>query len=183
MKPLTARERRLVAVAIALALAALAWLGLVRPVLGGFVERTQQREQLAARFEQNERMIARIAMLRRAAEQQRRSAADFALPAASAEEGAELLRVRLGESLTAAGGELRSGEPIEAPAGWVRASAGGVMSYAQMVAWLERLGRERPYLVIETLVVGADRSINSNRLDQLDVNVEASIPLAATDPR
>ena len=71
MKPLSPRERKLVAVALLLGVIALIWIALLQPVLDGFTERAEQRAELADRYAQNERLIGRIGQLRRVAEQQR----------------------------------------------------------------------------------------------------------------
>jgi len=183
MKPLTPRERKLVAVALLLAALALAWLALIAPVFAGFAAREARAQDLALRHAQNERLIARIPQLRRAAEAQARQRAVFALVAAGPVPAGELLKERLEAALVAGGGELRGSEVVETRAGWVRASASGVVSNDQLVAWLGRLSTQQPYLVLESLSVGADRTINSNRADLMDVKLEASIPLAAANPR
>lgn len=183
MNQLSPRERRLVAIGLALAALALVWLALLGPLLSGFAERASQRERLTAQYLQNERMIARIGALRRAAETQAQGAADFVASARDAEAASEMLKTRLADSLTRAGGELRASEGIEAQPGWVRASVSGVVSYPQLVVWLDRLSNDPPYLVVELLSVSADRAINTNRLDLMDVQLEASIPLAPAHTR
>jgi type II secretory pathway component PulM len=183
MNQLTPRERKLAAIGLAVAALALVWLAVIGPLLLGFAERASQRERLIAQYLQNERMIARTSALRRAAEKQAQGAADFVVSARDADAAAELLKTRLADSLTRAGGELRASEGVEAQPGWVRASVSGVVSYPHLVVWLDRLSNEPPYLVVESLSVAADRAINSNHLDLMDVQLEASIPLAPAHAR
>jgi len=183
MKPLSSRERKLVAIGLLIAALALVWLGLVQPIAGGFASRAGQREQLATQYAQNERLIARIAGLRRVAEEQRRSRSAFAIDAPNAEQASERLKERLEASLLKAGGELRATESVEAPPGWARASITALVTNEQLVDWLGRLANEPPYLSMESLTVGADRALNSNRLDLLDVKLEAAIPLGNTNAR
>jgi len=188
MKPLSPRERKLVAAGLLVAAFALLWLAIVQPIISGFSERDDRRESLIAQYQQNERLIGRIGALRRAAEDQNRLRSVYAIAAPDAVQGGERLKERLELSLEGAGGELRASESVDAPAGWVRASASALVSNQQLVAWLARLGNYPPYLVIESLTVGADRAVNSNRLDLMDVKIEASIPLGqnaagASNPR
>lgn len=177
------RERKLVAVGLAVAALALVWLAVISPFVSGFAERARQREQLTAQYGQNERMIARISRLRRAAVGQAQVATNYFATARDADQATELLKTRLADSLTRAGGELRASESVETKQGWVRASVSGVVSYPQLIAWLDRLSNVPPYLVIETLSVSADRAINTNHLDLMDVQLEASIPLSPAHAR
>ena len=50
MNGLALRERRLIAIALLLALVAAVWLGVVRPVIGGFQDRADQRIGSAERL-------------------------------------------------------------------------------------------------------------------------------------
>lgn len=183
MKPLSARERKLVAAALLLGAIALAWLAVAQPLLGGFSARAERRQELADQYAQNERLIARIPQLRRTAEDQRKQRAAIALAAPDAGQAAELLKERLETALTASGGELRGTEAIETRPGWARASASGVVSNDQLVGWLGSLSAQQPYLVLESLTIGADRAINSNHADLMDVKLEASIPLSSPHAR
>ncbi len=183
MKTLSARERKLLAIALALAAIALVWLALVQPLLDGFTQRAERREFLSRQYAQNERLISRMSSLRRAAETQRKAGAAYAITAPGASEAGEALRTRLADSLATAGGELRAAEAGEASPGWVRASATGVMSYAQLLGWLDRLANEPPYLVVEGLNINADRALQSNSIDLMDVQLETSIPFVPAKPR
>ena len=183
MKQMTPRERRLVAIGLLVAALAVVWLGLIQPLRAGFADRAERRAELAAQHARNQRLIARTASLRRTAEALRDRQSEFAVRAPDAEQGAEILRQRLEDSLTRAGGQLRSSETAEAPAGWVRASLSAESSHEQMIDLLQRLQTETPYLVIESLSIGADRALNSNRADLLHVKLEAALPLAPSQPR
>ena len=129
MKPLSPRERKLVAVALLLGVIALIWIALLQPVLDGFTERAEQRAELADRYAQNERLIGRIGQLRRVAEQQRSQSAAYALAAPDSGQAAELLKERLAATLDKSGGELRGTEAVETRAGWARASASASSSF------------------------------------------------------
>jgi general secretion pathway protein M len=183
MRTLSGRERKLVAIAILLGAIALVWLGLVQPLISGFSDRAERRAELSREYVQNERLIGRIAALRRAAEAQRAKAADYAIAAENAGQAGELLKTRLADSFGRAGGELRATDAVEPAAGWVRAGVTGVMSYDQLITLLDHLSQDPPYLVLDALSVNADRAVNSNNLDLMDVHLEASIPFAPAKPR
>lgn len=183
MRAISPRERRLVAVGLLVAVIAVAWLGVIQPLLGSFSSHAAERENLRRQYAANERLVARIPFLRRAAEDQARLGADYALQAPDADQAGEVLRARLEDSLTKAGGELRSSDIVEAEPGWAGASASALVSNAQLIDWLRRLQTEPPYLALEAMSISADRALNSNHLDLLDVKIEASIPLAAPNQR
>lgn len=183
MKSLSSRERKLVAIGVLIALLALGWLGVIQPIINGFSERAARREALVMQYSQNLRLIARIELLRRAAEDQRKRSGAYAIFAPSAEQASERLKERLEASLIKAGGELRSTESVDTRQGWVQANAAATVSNDQLVRWLGLLGTDEPYLAMESLTVAADRALNSNRPDIMDVKIEVSIPLGDTDRR
>jgi type II secretory pathway component PulM len=183
MKPLSTRERKFVAIGLLVAVFALVWLGALQPILGGFTARAEQQTLLANQYAQNERMIDRMAGLRRVAEDQRRLGTLYALDAANAEQASDKLKERLAASLEKAGGELRASETIDAPDGWVRVSATALVSNEQLAAWLGMLNNEQPYLVMESLTIVADRALNTGQLDLMDVKIETSIVLDQTNAR
>ena len=51
------------------------------------------------------------------------------------------------------------------------------------VSYCESCRTFNAYIVVESLSVAADRAINSNHLDLMDVQLEASIPLAPAHAR
>lgn len=183
MKPLSPRERKLVAVGLLATTLALVWLAAMQPVLAGFAARGERREALLAQYAQNERLIGRIAALRRAAEEQARQRATYAVEAGNADQAAEHLKERLAASLVKAGGELRASENVEARPGWVRASVTALVSNNQLLDWLGLVTSQRPFLALESLTMSADQAHNSNHLDLMDVKLEASVPFAPTNAR
>lgn len=174
MKPLSTRERKLVAIGLLVATFTLFWLALVRPIYGSFVANTDRRIELRQQYAQNERLIGQISGLRRAAEEQGKQQSLYALNAPNAEQAGERLKERLEASLEKAGGELRATESVDAPNGWVRARSTALVSNEQLTAWLGMLNNEQPYLAMESLTIVADRALNSGRLDLMDVKIEVS---------
>ena len=183
MKPLTARERKLVAVGLLVVAFALFWLALVQPLYGIFAGNAERRIELQQNFRQNERLIARISTLRRAAEEQQKTQWQYAIKAQNAEQASEVLKARLESSLAKVGGELRSTEHVEASAGWAQASATALVSNEQLTNWIYLLNKQQPYLVVESLNIVADRALNSGRLDLMDVKIEVSIAINQTNAR
>lgn len=183
MRTLLPRERRLLAIAVLALVIAAAWLGAIQPLLGGFANRAAERDALIAHYAANERMIARIPDLRRAAEEQARGGGDYQLAAPDAGQGAEILRTRLEDSLARAGGQLRASAAVDAENGWVAAHASARLTHAQLIDWLGRLQNEPPYLALSSLKISAERALVDNHDDLLDVDLEASIPLAAPHAR
>lgn len=183
MRPLSRRERRLIALGLLAAALALAWLAIVRPIASGFAERQARREQSMAEHARNQRLIASIPELRRIAEQRRGIAHVHAIAAPDAEQGGEILRERLEASVDASGAQLRGSESVEAPPGWVRARVSAAMPEPRLVQWLARLSSTPPYLALESLSIGTAPDGARSPSQQLDVTLEASLPLAQTNAR
>ncbi len=183
MNALTLRERRLVAVAVLIAIIAFVMLAIINPLVSGFSTRATQREALTNQYGQNERLIARTVDLRRAAETQNQLLPLFSLSAPNAEAGGELLKARLEAALEKSGGELRSSETTEAKPGWAGARISVLVTNAQLTSWLGLLVTQQPYLSLDSISIAADRALNSGRLDGMDVKIEVSIPLAKAKSR
>ena len=176
MSGLTARERRLVAILILLAIVAGVCRLAIIPFVDGFSERRDARERLSLSFEHNQRLIESIPMLRRRAEAQQADRRRFALAAPSPAIAQDRLKERLGDRLAAAGGELSGMEDVSASPGWVGASIQGTLTLAQLVALLDELQNQQPYLVVTDMTIVADRALQSGKLDEMDVKIEVAIP-------
>jgi len=60
MRPLQPRERQIVAVGILILVIAIVWFGLVQPIIGGFISRAEERNDLLAAYQRNERVLTGI---------------------------------------------------------------------------------------------------------------------------
>ena len=96
---------------------------------------------------------------------------------------ARLLRERLEASVDATGAQLRGSETVEAPAGWVRARVSAAMPESALLQWLARLSSTPPYLSLESLTIGTAPGGARSPSEQLDVTLEATLPLAHTNAR
>lgn len=163
----------MVAVLILVAILAAVWLGIVAPLLDGFAGRASERARLATVFAANNRLVASVPRLRRAAERQAADAARFALVAPDQAAAAEVLKERLSDAIVRAGGQVRSTQDVESDPGWVAASAEARLRYPALIALLADLQNQAPYLAISTFSVAADRGAQTGAPDILEVHLEA----------
>lgn len=177
MRPLTARESRLVAVLILLALVALVLAVIVGPIVGGFQQRAQERTLLAQRFQTNERRIAALDALQHEAERQQDALRGVFIAAPDADEAGETLREQVEATAQAAGVRVRATEAMQAGEdGWVRAALEAQMTHGQLADLLARLNRQAPPVVIAALTINAADAANNPKADVIDVRLEATAP-------
>jgi hypothetical protein len=176
IRPLSAREQKLVAIAILVLLLWLTWSVIVSPVIDGFVARSEQRAVLRAAYERNSRLINAIPTLRRQAQRQNESLRAFIIASPNPALARSALRDRLRRDVTALGGEVTALQDAPSPAGTVRAWVQARMSLEQLDHLLAKINDTPPYLVIESLRVSADRAMQTGHLDILEIRLEVSIP-------
>lgn len=174
MRPLTARERRLVALGLLVLAIGLLWLVVIGPLVGGFFERAQDRRDLWAAQRRNERLIASMSALRATAEAQARLAPRFALGASSEAAASEAFKDRLRRLATDEGFTIKGVEdlPADGPPGDVKVRADLTLTLNQLYETVRRLQSEDAYVVVDYLSVTADRSLAAGRLSPLDVRLE-----------
>lgn len=177
MRPFSLRERKLVAVLILLALIGLCYLLIVGPIASGFAARAEFRQQLGLRYAHNQRTIAAVPRLRRQAERQRAAVSAFVIEVRSIEAGREQLKQRLQQDIGRIGGELREPRDAEGRPGWARAGVSARLTLAQLTRLLAELQNQPPYLVVESLTVGADDALVTGQSSLMDVELDVSIPL------
>lgn len=177
MRPISARERRLVALLILTAAATVVYFLVVAPIFAGFQARADRQDRLTLTYLHNVRTIATIPRLRRDAEAARAAAASFYLPGTNAEAGREWLKDRLQRAVEEAGGTFRDGADADAPAGWARARGAARMTLPQLAAALARLQNQPPWLIVDSVTMNAGNVLASGQTPVLDVEIEAAIPL------
>lgn len=178
MNGLSARERRLLALAILVGLLVLLWIALISPVIGGFAARDAERQRLIALYQRDQRLLDAVPVWRAEAERQKRTASAFAVLAPSDVQAQETLRTRLTAAILASGAAAPSAQDIQAnlPAGWIGARADGQLTLAQLNDSLRRLENEEPYVIVDYLSINAERAFRSGRAEPLDVRLEISAP-------
>lgn len=174
MTQLSARERRLVAIAILVAMIALLLYVVILPIVDGFAERSQAREALLETFTRDERAVVQIASTRRAAEAQRRDSSRYRLPGTNAAAAADALKERLAAAITATGGDLRAIEDVAAAPGYIQVRSDARLTPGQLTQLLTGIQRGEPLLVIEDLAVTATEAFQTGRSGPMDVRLEIS---------
>ena len=182
MNGLALRERRLIAIALLLALVAAVWLGVVRPVIGGFQDRADQRAAALDDYARNARVIRSYRRLRTDALAQARSAADLEIIALTPAAAGEAARDRLGRDLAASGANVHAMRGQPAGPGTVRLRADFQIPLAGLNNLLRRVHDQAPGGVVDSLSVAAD-SAGANgaaaRSSLLEVRLDVSFAYAA----
>lgn len=182
MNRLSPRERRLVAALLLVTALAAFWYIIAAPLVGGFSDRGEQRADLRANYARDERAIGQIPQLRRYADRQRRDRTRFQYTATLTAAQAAL-KEQLSTGVTTVGGELRSAQDLPPATGVIRARIDSRLTMNQLDALLVRLGNAQPLLVVESLTVAADESLQTGHLGLLDVRLEIAADAAAPTPR
>ena len=174
MRPLSARERKLVALALLVGAVAVVWLAVVQPLMGGFSERADERQRLLQTWRRNERLIAALPAWRAAAEQQRRTAVRFSIDAPSERLAAEALKARIQQLASDEGFNVTGVEDVSdlAAPGEVRVRADAELTLTQLCDSLRRLETEGAFTIVDFLAISADRALASGRAAPLDVRLE-----------
>jgi len=183
MRRLSPRERKLIAVAILVVLIALVQLFVIQPVIDGFASRAAEREELAARYARNQRLIGSIERLKRDLLRERASLAGYSLAARDQRDAVDLLRQRIQRATERLGGEFRGAEDVEGRERWVGTRAVLRVSLPQLAALLADLQNTPPYLIVETLHIDAKEPIAGQPSPPLEVSLEIDVPVTAAAPR
>ena len=187
MRPLSARERRLIALGLLVCAVGLIWLAVVQPLVGGFFDRAAERQRLEATLERDQRLLGRLSVWRGEAEAQRATAPRFAILAPSESIAAEALKPRVTHLAAEDGFAVTATEDLLADAapGTVKLRADMTMNQTQLTDALRRLQSEGAYVVVDYLSVSADRALAAGRSVPMDVRLELSAafrPSAARKP-
>lgn len=176
MKPLTQRERRVLALGILVAAVAMVWLFVLYPLIGGFLDRASERRELTAAYVRNERLVTSLPALRAMADAQRKSASRFFVGAPSEALAAEALKERIQRVAADEGVSLKAIVDLQpdAPPGTIKLRADMTLTLTQLYETLRRLETEDAYVVIDYISINADRAAAEGRLAPIDVRVEFS---------
>lgn len=176
---LSPRERRLVAVLILLALLALLVRGLILPIADGFAARAAAREQLAASYARNARLIGSAPRLARLAERQKRDLAAFLMTAPTQAIAGDALQERLQAAIERAGGEYRAGETLARDPDQVAVRVEARLTQAQLLACLAALENTPPWLAIDAIGISAVGALTSSTPGPMDIRLDVSVPFLA----
>jgi Type II secretion system (T2SS), protein M subtype b len=183
MPTLSLRERKLIAIGLLIGLIGLVQLFIIGPLVGGFSDRAAERQALRDQYAHASRTIATIPRLRRLADANRTQLRAFTLAAPDPEKGGILLEDRLRAAVEGVGGELRASGHDGSDTSLSRANVAARMPLDQFVKLLALLQNQPPYLVIESLSIGADDALASQKAGPLDVKIEVSIPFVMAAAR
>jgi Type II secretion system (T2SS), protein M subtype b len=176
-RTLSPREARLVAILILLAVIGAFWLLVVGPFLRGFAERAAERAELAARVAANDRMIAAVPRLRTAAEARKRALGAVIQIAPDTATASGVLRDRLQAALVATGGSFRGAEDLPGTRGRVSCRLRARLSPDQLNRFLVLAQNARPAIIVTSLVLSGEEALVTGRTSELDVQLEASLPV------
>jgi general secretion pathway protein M len=184
MRPLQPRERQIVAIGILVVAVAVMWFGLIQPIVGGFIDRAEERSTLLDTYKRNERVLAGISVWRTQADEQSASMTSYAIVAPTKVLAVENLKQRLTRLTNALGGNVQSisEQPAEEQDGWVRVRVDQQLTMSQLYKSLSRLENEAPYVVVEYVSVVADRAAQTGHLATMDVRIEVSAPVRISQP-
>jgi general secretion pathway protein M len=179
MRQLSEREAKLVAIGILVAVIAIAWVGIISPIMGGFLERSEERTALLDTYARNQRVLAGIPVWRAQADAQKETEAKFAILAPSEALASQALKGRIGKIVADSGGSLLTVGDVQSDfqPGWVRVRADLQLTHMQLYKCLTRLGGEDPYVVVEYLSVAADRAFQTGHLEPMAVRIEVAVPV------
>ena len=172
MKPLNARERKILAIGILAAVLLLLYALIVAPIADGFAARADERAQLALTYTQNERLIGATPVWRQRASAQRKDQARYAIIAASPDAALDAIRLRARKTFAGVGNVISSVQALESDAGWVRAQIDGQVGLTSLAQGLRRLQTEAPYLVVESVSIAADEAANTGNIGVMNIRLE-----------
>jgi len=176
MRPMTPRERRLLAIGVLIAGVALLWLAGIQPLVSGFIDRAAQRDELRNTYRRNQRLAAALPAWRVAAERQRRDSARFLIAAAAEPLAVEALRERIQKLASDEGFPITGIEDLQGDAapGIVRIRADFTLTLTQLCETLRRLENEGAYVAVDYLSIAANDGTAGGRLGSLAVRLELS---------
>jgi len=184
MRPLEPRERKIVAIAILVMAFVVAWFVVIDPVVVGFIARAQERSELLATYQRNQRILSGIASWREEADRQTATQSQFGIVAPTKVLAAETLKQRLSRLADSVGGSVQNVSELPSDKdNWVRVRADLQLTMTQLYKSLNRLENEAPYVIVGYVSVVADRAVQTGHLATMDVRLEVSAPVRASQPQ
>jgi type II secretory pathway component PulM len=183
MRPLEPRERKIIALGILVAVLVVVWYALVNPLIMGFISRAEERSDLLATYQRNERVLGGISTWRSQSDDQNATASQYGIVAPTKVLAAEALKQRMNRLAAATGGTISTVSELPAEQeNWVRVRADMQLTMSQLDKGLTRLENEAPYVVVGYVSVAADRATQTGHLATMDVRIELSAPVRINQP-
>lgn len=179
MKTPNAREQRLIAVLILVAVLAIAWLGIVQPLVEGFAERREARALLLAQHRRNQQVAASLPLLRAAARRQRADAPRFALPARNGAEAIERLRDLVRAAAKRNAVVMRMSQSGADRPGWAMLRVNGVMELGHFARFVADVQNGQPIMLITSTSIAANAAFQTGTAGPMEVQLEISAPYDA----
>jgi general secretion pathway protein M len=176
MRPLTARERRLVAIALLVAAIVVFYLGLAAPLWRGFADRGVERERLLDEISVSGHLIDQAEFWRAQAARQKTDADAFAMAAPTREAAVEAATQRIDGAVVSQGAVVKTIREQTGGAGLIRVRVDLEASLTAFVASLKLLENQKPYVLVEKLSISADQAATAGRLSPMEISIDLAVP-------
>ncbi len=174
MMNLSLRERRLLALAILVAVVALVWLAAVVPILNGFAARQDARETAVETLREDGRAVAAYQDIRLKLADLRRTAPAWAVVAASAPAATEQARARVNRAVADSGGVLEALRDQPGRPDLIQLQGDARIDLIGLQALLRHLEADHPAGVVSALVVAAPDATMAQHAPSLQVRFDVS---------
>jgi hypothetical protein len=176
MRPLSARERRLVAIALLVAAIAAVYLGVAAPAWRGFADRSAERQRLVNEISQSRRLIDQAGFWRAQAKRQKADLAAYAVMAPTRDAAVEATTQRIDSAVVGQGGVVKTIREQPGGPGLVRVRVDLEASLTALMASLKVLENQKPYVLIEKLSIVADQAATAGRLSPMEISIDLAVP-------
>jgi hypothetical protein len=174
MMDMSLRERRLLALAILVAVVAFIWLAAVVPILNGFAARQDAREAAVATLRQNARAIPAYHDTQLKLAALRRAAPAWAVLAASPPTATELARARVSRDVADSGGVLEALRDQPGRPDLIQLQGDARIDLIGLQVLLRHLEEDHPAGVINALIVAAPDATAGQHASALQVRFDVS---------
>jgi uncharacterized protein YggE len=179
MIDISARERRLLALAILVLVVAVIWVAGVAPILNGFAARQEARDAAIETLRHNARGIADYSDVRLQLEDVRRTVPNWAVQASSRPAATDLARRRISQAVADSGGVLDALRDQPGQANLIRLQVDARIDLNGLQTLLRHLENDRPAGVVNSISVAAAdattaQPVSSPSVSSLQVRLDVS---------
>lgn len=183
MKTPSAREQRLIACLLLVAVVALVWIGIVRPIRDGFDQRREERTQLLLQHQRNQQAAAALPLLRAAARTQRADTQRFLLTASSPQAAHDRLRDLVRRAAFRNKIVMKTSQSVESKPGWASLRGNGVVGLDGLARFLADVQNDQTVVLISTTSIAANAAFQTGTAAPMEVQLEISAPFDAAAVR